>query len=203
MKHPPVGRFIGPLRKIAVVVAGAALGLFGVGCGPQQAPIPEADLERAEAALAPFKERLVEALTSTLQAEGGPDHAIRICREQAPQIAAELSVGGVRMGRTSHKVRNPANAPEPWMEPLLAAYLEDPTNTQPRAVRLDDATFGYVEPIYVMSFCLSCHGPSVEPTLVEQIRSLYPSDQATGFRVNDFRGLFWVTLPLGGEQSAG
>ena len=48
-----------------------------------------------------------------------------------------------------------------------------------------------------MPFCLSCHGPSLEPGLQATIESLYPDDQATGFRANDLRGLFWVTLPRG------
>ena len=170
--------------------------LLLVGCQDAEptAEVSSREMERAKSALQPLKEQLVDALTGALQ-EGDPESAIAICREKAPQIAAELSVNGVRMGRTSHRLRNPDNAPEPWVEPLLAAYLEDPENPEPRAVRLDDSTIGYVEPIYAMSFCLSCHGPSLEPTLEETIRSLYPEDQATGFRMNDVRGLFWVTLP--------
>jgi hypothetical protein len=168
-------------------------------CRQEPAEVSPQDLERAQAALQPFKEKLVEALMGAIN-EGGAENAIAVCRERAPAIAAELSVGGVQMGRPSHRVRNPANAPRPWMEPLLAAYLEEPTNTKARAVRLDDATFGYVEPIYVMSFCLSCHGPSIEPGLQETIRSLYPEDQATGFHMNELRGLFWVTMPLGGSE---
>ncbi len=161
------------------------------------APVAEVsvqEMEQAKNALQPLKEQLVDALTGALE-EGGPESAIAVCREKAPQIAAELSVDGVQMGRTSHKLRNPENAPQPWVEPLLAAYLEDPENSKPRAVRLDDSRIGYVEPIYAMSFCLSCHGPSIEPALQETIQSLYPEDQAIGFHMNDVRGLFWVTLP--------
>jgi len=180
------------------ILCGSALvaTLLLAGCQAAQptAEVSPREMEQAKNALEPFKEQLVDALTGALE-EGGPETAIAICREKAPQIAAELSVDGIRMGRTSHRLRNPANAPEPWVEPLLAAYLEEPENSQPRAVRLDDSTIGYVEPIYAMSFCLSCHGPSLEPTLEETIRSLYPEDQATGFRMNDVRGLFWVTLP--------
>ena len=158
-------------------------------------------MEKARNALQPLKEQLVDALTGALE-EGGPENAIAVCRDEAPRIAAELSVGGVRMGRTSHKLRNPDNAPQPWVEPLLATYLEDPENPEPRAVRLDNSTIGYVEPIYAMSFCLSCHGPSIEPALQETIRSLYPEDQATGFRMNELRGLFWVTLPIEARTDA-
>ena len=175
------------LDLVAVVLA--------LACQSGAESVSQADMDRAQATLAPFKEQLVDALMGSLE-EGRPADAIHVCREQAPEIAAQLSVDGVRMGRTSHKTRNPANAPEPWVEPLLAAYLEDPTNTKPRAVRLDKSTYGYVEPIYVMPFCLSCHGPSIEPALLEEIQSVYPEDQATGFKANELRGLFWVTLPL-------
>jgi len=171
-------------------------GLLLAGCQAAQptADVSPSEMERAKNTLQPLKEQLVDALTGALE-EGGPEGAIAICREKAPQIAAELSVDGIRMGRTSHRLRNPDNAPDPWVKPLLAAYLEEPENPQPRAVRLDDSTIGYVEPIYAMSFCLSCHGPSIEPALQETIQSLYPEDQATGFRMHDVRGLFWVTLP--------
>lgn len=182
------------LARLGVAVL--LVGLLPAACRQGAEPVAPADIERAQQALVPFKEKLIGALTGALQ-EGGPGGAIAVCRERAPQIAAELSVGGVRMGRTSHKTRNPANEPEPWMEPLLAAYLEEPENTGPRAVRLDESTFGYVEPIYTVHFCLSCHGPSVESALLETISSLYPQDRATGFRANELRGLFWVTMPLG------
>lgn len=165
-----------------------------LGCQQSATPVSQAEMDRAQETLAPFKEELVDALMGTLQ-DASPAEAIHVCRERAPEIAARLSVNGVRMGRTSHKTRNSANAPEPWVEPLLAAYLENPTDTKPRAVYIDDSSLGYVEPIYVMSFCLSCHGPSIDPALAEQIQEVYPDDQATGFRAEDLRGLFWVTLP--------
>jgi hypothetical protein len=185
-----------PARRsslVAVVLTALTLLVACRAAGPTVEVSPH-EIEMARNALQPFKEQLVDALTSALQ-EGGHENAIAVCREKAPLIARELSVGGIRMGRTSHRLRNPDNAPEPWMEPLLEAYLEDPQNPVPRAVRLDDATIGYVEPIYTLSFCLSCHGPSIEPALQQKILSLYPEDRATGFRMNDLRGLFWVTMP--------
>jgi hypothetical protein len=46
----------------------------------------------------PFKKQLMAALKAGMQ-QGGPAEAIGVCREQAPQIAAGLSVDGVQMGR--------------------------------------------------------------------------------------------------------
>ncbi len=101
------------------------------------------------------------------------------------------------MGRTSHRLRNPANAPPAWVEPLLAEYVDEPEAAAARAVYLEGDRIGYVEPIRAIHLCVSCHGPNVDPELLAEVRSLYPEDQATGFRVGDLRGLFWVTLPAG------
>lgn len=185
-------------RSKHTLMAVLAIGIAMAGCQTQVEPVSDVELERARAVLAPFKDQLLGALMGALE-EGEPEDAIEVCRDRAPQIAADLSVEGIRLGRTSHKVRSPDNTPASWVQPLLAAYLDDPTDVSPRAVRIDADTVGYVEPIYMKSFCLSCHGPSIEPALYEHIRSLYPEDQATGFKVDDLRGLFWVTLPASAQ----
>jgi hypothetical protein len=100
----------------------------------------------------------------------------------------------VRVGRSSHRLRNPANAPEPWMEPLLAAYVEGSGSAVPRTVEIDPDTVGYVEPIFVQPMCLTCHGTNLPPGVQEKLVELYPDDRATGFESGDFRGIFWVTL---------
>lgn len=98
----------------------------------------------------------------------------------------------MRVGRTSHRLRNPANAPPACAEPLLAANLAAPPATTPLSVVLPGGGAGYVEPIYVQPLCLGCHGESLEPRLAAQLSVMYPDDAATGFRAGDFRGLFWL-----------
>jgi hypothetical protein len=163
-----------------------------IACGGEEAPVSDADMLRAQVLLAPFKSQLVEVLTTAV-AEG-PVHAVEFCNTRALEIGAELSTGGVEMGRTSHRLRNPDNAPEAWMEPLLADYEASPEQRDARAVRLDDGRVGYVEPIYVKPVCLTCHG-DVGGELADMIASLYPDDRATGFAVGEFRGMFWLKMP--------
>jgi hypothetical protein len=98
------------------------------------------------------------------------------------------------MGRTSRRLRNPANAPAAWMEPLLDRYSADAALTAGQAVRVDAHTIGYVEPIRVQPMCLVCHGDAIVPEIAERLDALYPDDDARGFREGDFRGLFWVTV---------
>lgn len=174
-----------------------AFTLLLVSCGGKGGSVGDADMLRAQAALAPFKSSLISELTNAVVE--GPAHAIDVCRLRAPVIAESLSTAGVHVGRASHRLRNPENAPLPWMGPLLAGYEAHPEHLDPRAVRLDDKTFGYVEPITVKPLCLACHGEEIAPAVQERLDALYPEDHATGYRVGDVRGVFWVTMPLGGE----
>ena len=141
------------------------------------------------ALLGPFKMNLMQAFSTGMQE--GPVSAISVCRDEAPGIAATLSVDGVRMGRSSHKLRNPANAPSEWLEPVIESYAGG--NAQgPQVVELADGRHGYVEPIMMQGMCLVCHGSNIEPGVAARTAELYPDDQATGFVEGDFRGVFWV-----------
>jgi RND family efflux transporter MFP subunit len=157
---------------------------------------------RAGAAVGAFRQALVQALQSALQES--PMAAIDVCRLEAPRIAERVSVDGVAVGRTSHRLRNPSNAPEDWMLPFLREFrTSDAAAGSSRTFDLG-GRLGYVEPIYVQELCVTCHGSSVEPSLLEHIRERYPEDAAVGFEVGDFRGLFWAVVgaPTGPEQGA-
>lgn len=170
----------------SVLVLAATASLAGAGAD---------DLSRGAAQLAPFKRELQAALQAGLAQ--GPVEAIAACRVKAPEIAQSLSHEGVRVGRASHRLRNPANVAPDWAAPILAAYVADASDRTPRAVPLGDGRVGYVEPILVQPPCLVCHGESLAPPVAARIAELYPADRATGFRVGDLRGVFWVELPPG------
>lgn len=149
-------------------------------------------VERARAALAPLKSRLMAALTEALGE--GPGAAVAACRVEAPRIAAELSGDGLRVGRTSHRLRNPANAPAPWMRPLLQRYVEG-EDAPHLTVELDGGALGYAEPIRTQPLCLDCHGTELPEPVRTQLAELYPQDRATGFAEGELRGLFWAVVP--------
>jgi hypothetical protein len=145
----------------------------------------------AASLLVPFKQELMHALTEGMAT--GPESAIAACSIQAPGIAAALSVDGVRVGRTSHRLRNSANEGPEWVAPILARYLE--REARPVIVTLDDDRVGYVEPIMLAPLCTSCHGESIAPGVADAIAERYPDDEATGFAIGDLRGVFWVEFP--------
>lgn len=174
--------------RIPILGAGLAAALA---CA-QPAPPGAEWRERGAGVVLPFKQQLLKELTAALAQ--GPEHAIDVCRLRAPELAREASSESVRVGRTSHRLRNPANAPRDWVKPLLAAYVAEPAQKEPRAVWLDAGEVGYVEPIFMAPLCLTCHGAALAPAVEARIRERYPTDQATGFQAGEFRGLFWVEL---------
>jgi hypothetical protein len=167
---------------------GAVLLLVTAACTETAPPVDKA--ARGAELLAPFKADLKAALLQGM--ESGPAEAVAVCRDKAPQIAAALSVDGVSMGRSSHRLRNPANAPRQWLAPIVSAFADGTFELAPQVVDIGDGRTGYVEPIVAQPLCLTCHGTDVQPELAARIAELYPDDAATGFAAGDFRGVFWV-----------
>ena len=150
-----------------------------------------ADETAAQAALLPLKQGLKGALERALA--DGPAAAVDVCQLEAPRITAASAAPGIRVGRTSHRLRNPANAPAAWLQPLLDEYVKSwPALTTGRVVDLGAEGVGYVEPIPMQPLCVTCHGNPVAPELLAHIRERYPDDRAVDFEVGDLRGLFWV-----------
>ncbi|MEN8160587.1 MAG: DUF3365 domain-containing protein [Myxococcota bacterium] len=183
---------------VGLAVATAAVVWLSGGLGERVAPSEAQASEgvrEAAAAIGRLRAELGEALAGALQQ--GPEAAIDVCRLEAPRIAGRVAPAGISVGRTSHRLRNPENAPQAWMVPLLEEFARsEPTPGASRTVDLGARGTGYVEPIYVQPLCTTCHGEQVAPALLERIREHYPDDRAVGFREGEFRGLFWAVVEL-------
>jgi hypothetical protein len=169
---------------------GVLLALFA--CGPK-GPSDAETAARAQAAIGPFKKSLKNALLAELAKS--PASAIDVCAETAPALAREASKEGVRVGRASAKLRNPANAPPGWLAPVMAELSRAPSGTAAsRVVDLGDGRRGYAEAIWLEAPCLLCHGAEIVPEVQAKITERYPQDAARGFQVGDFRGVFWAEI---------
>jgi hypothetical protein len=144
--------------------------------------------------LVAYKENLQSTLRAGL-AEGVVE-AISACNIDAQGIAEGLSVNGVRMGRTSHRLRNPENVAPDWVGPILEDYVSGRGAPSPKELRISDDHMGYVEPIYLQPGCTACHGNEIADVVSAKLNELYPQDRAVGFEVGDLRGVFWVEYPL-------
>ena len=147
---------------------------------------------RAIAAKKALVEKLSEKLMLAMSTKG-PAAAIEVCSKEATKIAKAVGKKhGVTIGRTSLKLRNPANEPPAWVKPLLE---DAPAETQ--VVDLPEGHTGVLLPIKLQAKCLSCHGPTdqIPDAILSQLAVHYPNDQATGFQADDLRGWFWVEVP--------
>ena len=100
--------------------------------------------------------------------------------------------------RISDKNRNPDNHPSSQLENELITWFSS-GNEKDTLIRINKSLV-YFKPIYVgLPACLQCHGnPETEisgSTLVI-INERYPEDLATGYRLNDFRGMWKIEFPL-------
>ena len=180
------------MTKVKLLVTALAV-LVVVSCASGMASTQETGPARGAELLAPLKKNLKLALMAGMQK--GPLNAISVCKDQAPAIADSLSVEGIQIGRTSHRLRNPANSAPEWVDPVLRAYLEEESDRAPRVVSIANGREGYVEPITIKPLCLACHGETLAPDVAAQIETMYPEDEATGFKVDELRGVYWVEYP--------
>lgn len=132
-------------------------------------------------------------------AKDGIIGAIPFCHANVGSIAksaaGEEMIKKYEFGRTSHLIRNSKNKPAPWMEKYLTDFKGKTKEQiqQPYLIHtLDSGKRVYLEPLFVGPLCLQCHGDRVAPEVKDQISKLYPQDQATGFKLGEFRGFVWV-----------
>jgi len=137
---------------------------------------------------------LMGELTAALDA-GDAGAAIAVCRGKAPLVATHVSEAyGVEIGRTSYRLRNPANVAPAWAETYMADLVEDPTY-----VAGPNGELGALLPIRLRAECQMCHGSAeeIDEEIMAALAEYYPDDLAIGFAEGDLRGWFWVEAPPG------
>lgn len=130
-------------------------------------------------------------------AEFGPAFAFDACHLSGLRVARQAAREGIVLGRTSARLRNPANGPPPWAAAIVQRYADHrEAAVDGFAIDLGDRV-GVMRPIREQPICASCHGPerNLGAGVRERIAAKYPADRATGFREGDVRGWFWVEVP--------
>ena len=166
---------------------------------PMVAAADDPQLAQSRALVQAFGQELKQALQSAM-ASGGPVAAIGVCRDAAPRIASEAArQHGVRIGRTSLKVRNPMNTPEAWQREVLEDFAGRYVQGEPPLEFFARGEWGarYMSSIDVKGLCVACHGEQLAPETARALATDYPHDQATGYRAGDLRGAFSITWPAG------
>ena len=103
-------------------------------------------------------------------------------------------------------MRNTDNEPDDWeigvMEKFASLQMagRDPARLETAEVvpaAGGGSVLRYAKAIPMDTLCLTCHGEDIIAPVKATVESLYPGDQATGFKEGELRGMFTVEFPLG------
>lgn len=138
---------------------------------------------------------LIEAINND-----GPAFALGFCNERAYPLTDSLTQtlnAGIR--RVTDKPRNPANkADSTVMARIRQMQSALEKGELPTAIvsTQDGKMIGYY-PIFTNAMCLQCHGipiTDIANGTMDRIHALYPDDLATGYGVNELRGVWVVEM---------
>ncbi len=142
---------------------------------------------------------LKKELKAAVKAEGAP-HALQVCNERAPEITKQINMdSGWTISRSSHKLRNPANAPDAYTAAAIEEFLArqengEPAKTMAKAEIVEQdgkKVFRMIKAIPTGKQCLACHGGAeVSEAIATRITELYPADKARNFKEGEMRGVF-------------
>jgi type IV secretory pathway TrbL component len=191
----------------APVLIALALPALIAGCasGPtaEEQAAMAADARKASGAL-------IQKLGGELKAamgEKGPEGAISVCKERAPQIAADVSKQfNFDVKRVSPKNRNPAGVPDAWeaeaqagLEKRLAAGEKPETLDTWQIVSTPAGRqFRFAKALPVQPVCLNCHGDpaAISDGVKARLAAEYPQDKATGYSAGMVRGIISIKRAL-------
>lgn len=171
--------------------------------------------EQDEKKVIQIGENVSKKLLQTLKGElvktlkENPEKAIDVCSQKAIPLTKKVEEEfnhGIRIKRTSFKYRNPSNAPNIHEKEALKYFEEQLKETgklpkyylQKVENENGKVYFYYYKPLKIKDVCIYCHGEKkyMDAKLYRKIKTIYPNDKATGYKVGDFRGVIRVAIPL-------
>lgn len=162
---------------------------------PTQEPAGDADAVAVAKAAAARLGAALKARLTVAMSEGGPEAGLEACSAEAISITKAASSPGIRVGRSSLRLRNPENAGAPqWVRDWLKAQGERPREGLAPVAELVEGTGRFLMPIGVEAPCVLCHGAvgELSPGVRSLLQEHYPEDAATGYKVGDLRGALWA-----------
>ena len=148
---------------------------------------------------------LLKTLGGNLKKElktNGPASALKFCSANAYDLTEKVSKKygkEVSVKRISLKPRNPSDTPNKEeavilqsMEKMYALGVKPHNIVQEK----ENKVIVYKPLLIKKKACLICHGDVAKnkPKLAKKIKSIYPNDKATGYKMGDMRGAIVVTI---------
>ena len=185
----------------------ASILLFAA-CGGKSPQSADSDSIRKEAAVEEAKKAAQEAFgilsgeLAAAMAKGGPVEAVEICSTKAAEVLGNLSrERSMEITRVSDHARNPESKAQGVDLEAIQAFREAINRGESPA---PDVREGAADSLTVrlpivlnQPLCLQCHGSESEiaPETREMIATLYPNDTATGYQLNNLRGIWRISVP--------
>lgn len=204
-RNDPRSRWLASATTGVLALCALACGTREDAAAPDVARVAEARV-RAERACDELGQRLLAELTTALRG-GSTLEGLEVCARVARAVGEDVRAAtGGEVGRTSLRVRNPANAPDEFERAHLERWDAAARAGQPidPSAELVPAANGahelrYLRPIRLIELCTRCHGKpdELEPDVRAALARLYPQDRATGYAPGELRGAFSARVPLG------
>ncbi len=132
--------------------------------------------------------------------EKGPHGAVSFCEVKAYPLTDSVGASvNATIRRATDRPRNPENlANNPEMEYISFAKseLKKSGDAKPKMQLIDGKYVGYY-PITTQPMCLKCHGmpeKEIDNKTLAILQELYPDDRATGYGLNELRGIWVVEM---------
>lgn len=148
----------------------------------------------------------LKATLMTAVAKGGLSAGVEVCQEQAPEIAKKYSSHGWQISRTSLKTRNSQNTPNIDEIAILQDFAKRLASGEPAKtvsysnLNPKSGEYQFMKAIPTGQLCLACHGENISNGLQGKIKTHYPKDTATGFKLGELRGAFNVYFNASNAQ---
>lgn len=130
----------------------------------------------------------------------GPEYAVTFCSTKAIPLTDSVALSlNVKINRVSDQNRNPqnkANASELTYIQNTKLVIAEGKSPKPQLIETDNKQIAYY-PIITDNMCMLCHGKvdtDIASGTLAKIKELYPKDLATGYKINELRGIWVVEM---------
>jgi ferritin len=133
------------------------------------------------------------ALMATLKEDKTGVKGAVMCSTKAHEMGANYNKTlpeGSSIRRTALKYRNPNNKPDATDIDVMNKMMGEGDFSKPLVVDMGES-FRVYKALPIKKACLKCHGDveKMPKAMKELINKKYPKDLATGFKLNEFRGV--------------
>lgn len=131
---------------------------------------------------------------------GGFEGAVEYCNLNVNQLMNSLEKDlKVKISRVSDKNRNPKNKANDEELKIIEEYKQDINDKLKLfpTLRANQKDVIFYSPIKTLPLCLNCHGEAnhqINTPTLNIINEKYPEDKATGYKIDELRGLWKIVF---------